>query len=81
MRMLALIGAALALAGSAAAANVRPAEFRDHGRHVTRHMRAQDYNHFDYGIARPTYPSGWGGPYNDGQYPGTVDQNMGPSRW
>ncbi len=41
-------------------------------------MPAQDFDHFDLGIARPTYHSGWGGPYGDGDYPGTVDENMGP---
>ena len=24
---------------------------------------------------------GWGGPYGDGDYPGTIDQNMGPPYW
>jgi len=43
-------------------------------------MSAQDFDHFDLGIARPTYHSGWGGPYHDGEYPGSVDQNMGPIR-
>jgi hypothetical protein len=41
-------------------------------------MRAQDFDHFDLGIARPTYHSGWSGPYGDGDYPGTIDRNMGP---
>jgi hypothetical protein len=40
---------------------------------------AQDFDHFDLGIARPTYHSGWGDPYRDGEYPGSVDQNMGPT--
>jgi hypothetical protein len=44
-------------------------------------MRAQDYDHFNIGIARPTYPSGWGGPYGDGEYPGSIDRNMGPPYW
>lgn len=44
---------------------------------VSRRMRAQDFDHFDYGISRPTYHSGWGGPYGDGDYPGTIDQNIG----
>jgi hypothetical protein len=48
------------------------------GRHL---MRAQDFDHFDFGVARPTYHSGWGGIYGDGDYPGTVDQNMGPPYW
>ena len=25
-------------------------------------MSAEDFDHFDFGIARPTYPTGWGGP-------------------
>jgi len=41
-------------------------------------MPAQDFDHFVFGIARPTYHSGWGGPYGDGDYPVTVDENMGP---
>ena len=79
-----LIGAAaltLALAGPAAAANVTAYELPSgyHARAGEVHrMRAQDFDHFDFGIARPTYHSGWGGPYGDGDYPGTVDQNMGP---
>jgi hypothetical protein len=71
----------LLLAGPAMAANVTPLELPTgyHERYdVTHRMRAQDFDHFDFGIARPTYHSGWGGPYGDGDYPGTVDQNMGP---
>lgn len=71
----------LALAGPTMAANVSndelPAGYRHYGQ-VSHHMRAQDFDHFDFGVARPTYHSGWGGPYGDGDYPGTVDQNMGP---
>ena len=44
-------------------------------------LPAQDFDHFDFGIARPRYHSGWGGPYGDGDYPGTIDQNMGPPHW
>ncbi len=44
-------------------------------------MTAQDFDHFDFGIAQPTFPSGWGGPYGDGQYPGSIDRNMGPPYW
>ena len=83
-----LIGAAalsLLLAGPAVAANVSSNElptgyYAPHGRVVHR-MPAQDFDHFDLGIARPTYHSGWGGPYGDGDYPGTVDQNLGPPYW
>jgi hypothetical protein len=84
MTSLKLFGAAalsLALAGPAVAANVAthelPSGYHGHYGEVHR-MRAQDFDHFDFGIARPTYHSGWGGPYGDGDYPGTVDQNMGP---
>lgn len=44
-------------------------------------MPAQDFTRLGFGIARPLYHSGWGGPYRDGDYPGTVDQNMGPPYW
>lgn len=44
-------------------------------------LPAQDVDHFDLGIARPRYHSGWSGPYGDGDYPGTIDQNMGPPHW
>ena len=46
-----------------------------------RFMPAQDFDHFGFGIAEPTYPSGWGGPYGDGQYPASIDRNMGPPYW
>ena len=80
-----LIGAAalsLMLAGPAMAASsdgygmqrVHP----DYYGRVMHRMPAQDFDHFDLGIAHPTYHSGWGGPYGDGDYPGSVDQNMGP---
>jgi hypothetical protein len=52
-----------------------------HGPVVIRRMPAQDFDHLDLGIARPTFHSGWGGPYGDGDYPGTVDENMGPPYW
>jgi hypothetical protein len=43
---------------------------------VIHRMPAQDFDHFDLGIARPTYRSGWAGPYGDGEYPGAVDDNI-----
>jgi hypothetical protein len=88
MTQVRLIGAAalsLLLASPAmAAANVSSSELptgysAPHGRTVQ--MRAQDFDHFNFGIARPTYHSGWGGPYGDGDYPGTIDRNMGPPYW
>jgi hypothetical protein len=75
---------ALAIAGPASAATVSNRELPTgyHGNiRVTHHMRTQDYDHFNIGIARPTYPSGWGGPYGDGEYPGSIDRNMGPPYW
>jgi hypothetical protein len=79
-----IIGAAalsLVLAGPAVAASngygMHRAYHGHNGRAIHR-MSAQDFDHFDLGIARPLYHSGWGGPYGDGDYPGTVDQNMGP---
>ena len=81
LRLLAAAAFLLALAGPTMAANVSndelPAGYRHYGQ-VSHHMRAQDFDHFDFGVARPTYHSGWSGPYGDGDYPGTVDQNMGP---
>ncbi len=84
-RLIAAAALSLALVGPAsAAAYVTNQELPsgDHyygpGRH---YMHAQDFDHFNFGIARPTYHSGWGGPYGDGDYPGTVDQNMGPPYW
>ena len=84
MTNLRLIGAAalsLALATPAMAANVSsyemPGAYHGRGQTIYR-MRAQDFDHFDFGIAEPTYPSGWGGPYYDGQYPASIDRNMGP---
>lgn len=82
MKTIAIAAVVSAVAAPAMASSVRP-EFRTgyHGRQAARHMRAQDYDHFDYGIARPRYRSGWGGPYGDGEYPGTIGQNMGPTYW
>jgi hypothetical protein len=44
-------------------------------------MRAQDALHFGRTDIYPRYHSGWGGPYGDGNYPGTIDNNMGPPYW
>jgi hypothetical protein len=79
----ATLALALALLAPAMAANsgsygTHPV-YHEHYRAIPR-MSAQDFNHFDFGIARPTYHSGWGGPYGDGDYPGSIDQNIGPRR-
>ena len=41
-------------------------------------MRAQDALHYGRTDIYPKYHSGWGGPYGDGNYPGSIDDNMGP---
>ena len=78
-----LIGAAvlsLALAGPATAAAYVTSREMPTGYHG-RYLHAQDFDNQDFGIAQPTYPSGWGGPYGDGQYSGSIDRNMGPPYW
>jgi hypothetical protein len=83
-----LIGAAaisLVLAGPAMAAGSdgrgMHRVYHEHYGRVVHAMPAQDFDNFVFGIARPTYHSGWGGPYGDGDYPGTIDANMGPPYW
>jgi hypothetical protein len=47
-------------------------------------LRAQDAIREGYGNFYPKFHSGWGGLYGDGNYPGSIDDNMGPpyrSRW
>jgi hypothetical protein len=47
-------------------------------------MHAQDALNEGRTDIYPRYHSGWGGLYGDGQYPGSVDDNMGPpylGRW
>jgi hypothetical protein len=47
-------------------------------------MRAQDALHFGRTDIYPRYHSGWSGLYGDGNYPGSIDDNMGPpylGRW
>jgi hypothetical protein len=84
LRLIGAVAFSLALAAPAMAANVSSYEMpgAHHARgQTTYRMRAQDFDHFDFGIARPTFHSGWGGPYGDGDYPASVDQNMGPPYW
>ena len=85
MTKLKLIGAvalALTISGPAMARVYVHGRFLPSGENYHgRAMTAQDFDHFDFGVAEPTYPSGWGGPYGDGQYPGSVDRNMGPPYW
>jgi len=44
-------------------------------------MRAQAALHLGRTDIYPRYHSGWGGLYGDGNYPGTIDDNMGPPYW
>ena len=80
-----LIGAAvlsLMLAGPAIAGRDgyrMPDPYRELYRH--QRMPAQDAIRFGYGNEYPTYHSGWGGLYGDGNYPGSIDENMGPPYW
>lgn len=73
----------LLLAGPAMAAGSYATHgvYQEQDGRVVHRMPAQDFDNFVFGIARPTYPTGWGGPYGDGEYPGTIDANMGPPYW
>jgi hypothetical protein len=81
---LSLVLAGPALAASSGGSGMHRVGHTHYGRVIhtmpPQRMSAQDFDHFDRGIARPTYHSGWGGPYHDDDYPGSVDQNMGPAR-
>ena len=85
MKIIKIVGAAglsIVLAGPAFA-------YDDHGTqaqfdHYTQafrgyhDMRAQDALHIGRTDIYPRYHSGWGGLYGDGNYPGSIDDNMGP---
>ena len=79
--LLALAAPALVTPAMAAGAYDAQGVYRSMHGPVVHRMRAQDIDHFDLGIAQPRYHSGWGGPYGDGDYPGTIDRNMGPPYW
>ena len=79
-----LIGAAvlsLTLAGPAMAGSGDYRTDEYHGLYARQRMPAQDAIRFGYGNEYPTYHSGWGGLYGDGNYPGSIDENMGPPSW
>ena len=44
-------------------------------------MRAQDALNFGRTDIYPRYHSGWGGLYGDGDYPGSINDNLGPPYW
>ena len=84
LKLIGVVALMLAIASPAMARVYVPSRFLPSGSSYYGHgrvMTAQDFNHLDFGIAQPIYHSGWGGPYGDGDYPGTVDQNMGPPYW
>ncbi len=54
----------------AGAVESAPALSRKRTGDSAKEMPAMDVSHFDLGMPRPTYPSGWSGPYGDGEYPG-----------
>jgi hypothetical protein len=80
-----LIGAAalsIVLAGPAIAYDgYRPHRTYTQAFRGYHYMRAQDALHFGRTDIYPRYHSGWGGPYGDGNYPGSIDDNMGPPYW
>lgn len=80
LRLIGVVAVALAIASPAMARVYVPHRFLPTAdpSYPGRVMSAEDFDHFDFGIAQPTYPTGWGGPYGDGQYPGSIDRNMGP---
>jgi hypothetical protein len=45
------------------------------------YLSAQDALYFGHTDIYPRYYSGWGGLYGDGNYPGSIDDNMGPPYW
>ena len=85
MRIIKVAGAAVYLlalmAPAMAASHVEYGMHRHFDGPAAHRMSAMDFDHFDYGIRSPTYHSGWSGPYGDGDYPGSIDRNMGPPYW
>ena len=86
MTIIRIVGAAalsIVLAGPAFAYD----DYATQADHYTRafrgyhDMRAQDALHIGRTDIYPRYHSGWGGLYGDGNYPGSIDDNMGPPYW
>ena len=82
LRLIGAAALALMLAGPAIAGSdsyrTDPVYHSLYGHH---RIPAQDAIRFGYGNEYPTYHSGWGGLYGDGEYPGSIDENMGPPYW
>jgi hypothetical protein len=81
LRLISATALLLALAGPAMAGNSGYGRDRYRAFYGDQKMPAQDAIRFGYGNIYPTYHSGWGGLYGDGDYPGSVDDNMGPPYW
>jgi hypothetical protein len=78
LRLIGAIALLLTLPGPAMAGSADYGTDEYHSLYARQRMPAQDAIRFGYGNAYPTYHSGWGGLYGDGEYPGSVDDNMGP---
>jgi hypothetical protein len=78
LRLTGAIALSLTLAGPAMAGSGGYGTDEYHALYARQRTPAQDAIRFGYGNAYPTYHSGWGGLYGDGEYPGSVDDNMGP---
>ena len=78
LRLIGAIALALTLAGPAVAGTGGYGMDKYRELYRPQRMPAQDAIRFGYGNVYPTYHSGWGGLYGDGEYPGSVDDNMGP---
>jgi hypothetical protein len=77
-RLIGAIALSLTLLGPAMAESADHGRDEYHALYGRQNIPAQDAIRFGYGDIYPTYHSGWGGLYGDGEYPGSVDDNMGP---
>jgi opacity protein-like surface antigen len=78
-RLIGVAALALMLAGPAmAASDGYGTASAYHELYAHHKLPAQDAIRFGEGNEYPTYHSGWGGLYGDGNYPGSIDENMGP---
>jgi len=77
-RLISVTALSLTLAGPAMAGSGGYGHDEYRELYLRHELPAQDAINFGYGNAYPTYHSGWGGLYGDGNYPGTVDDNTGP---
>lgn len=78
LRLIGAIALSLTLAGPAMAGSADYGMDNYRALYGRQRITAQDAIRFGYGNIYPTYHSGWGGLYGDGDYPGSIDDNMGP---